>query len=156
MLVKLELCYFQTLTYSLRSDLQFNDLFLNHFILRSKKGTFMCLCRYFGRHCGCKYLCPSLSLSLCPSLSVPLALTFFCLLAVYPIINCFCRLSPHAMRETMRVYSFNYLGIRLTGHLVQGWGNLPKTESAFHPRLCMCCPAVVCSLHLCPHNCNYI
>lgn len=61
------------------------------------------------------------------------------------------------MRETMRVYSFNYLGIRLTGHLVQGRGNLPKIESAFNPRCSHVVPCtVVYRLHSCHHDCNYI
>lgn len=61
------------------------------------------------------------------------------------------------MRETMRVYSFNYLGIRLAGHLVQDRGNLPKTEPAFSPDCLHVLPCtVVYRLHACHHDCNYI
>ncbi len=78
-----------------------------------------------------------------PASSVCFPPTFFCLLAVSPIINSFCRLSPHVMRQTMRVYTFNDLGIRLTGQLVQDRENQPNIQSALSPG---CLHVVHCSL----------
>ena len=63
-------------------------------------------------------LCPSACQTVCPF--APNILLSVGSLAHNKL---FCRLSPHVMRKTMRVYSFNYLGIRLTGHFVKGGGD---------------------------------
>lgn len=78
--------------------------------------------QFCGCPSGCKHAVPA---SLCPSASqtvCPFAPNILLSVGSLAHNKLFCRLSPHVMRKTMRVYSFNYLGIRLTGHFAQGGG----------------------------------